>query len=187
MRQPERNLPLGILIALGVSTLIYLLVVLVALTGMPAGQLAASDAPLALLFEHATGKSPMLISGIGVLAVVNGALVQIIMAARVVYGMSSKGWLPRALGVVNPRTRTPLGATLTVTVIIILLALWFPLVQLAGATSFLVLAVFALINLALVALKLRRPRVAGVVPCPTWLPVAGAISCIGLLVAQFWS
>ena len=186
VQRPERNLPLGILIALGISTVIYLLVVLVALTGMPAEQLAGSDAPLALLFAHATGASPALISAIGLLAVVNGALVQIIMAARVFYGMSVKGWMPRALGVVNPRTRTPLRATLAVTVMVIMLALWIPLLGLAGATSFLVLTVFGLVNVALIALKRRRPRVSGVLPCPMWLPVAGAVTCFGLLMAQFW-
>lgn len=184
VERPERNLPLGILIALCVSTIIYLLVVLVAITSVPLETLAGSEAPLALVYEHATGRSPILISGIGLLAVINGALVQIIMAARIFYGMSAKGWLPRALGAVNPRTRTPVVATVCVTVIITVLALWFPLVGLASATSFLVLVVFGLVNLALIALKRRQPRVSGVIPCPLWVPVAGAIGSFGLLIAQ---
>jgi amino acid transporter len=106
------------------------------------------------------------------------------MAARIFYGMGVKGWLPRALGTVNARTKTPLLATLVVVVIIIGLALWFPLVHLAGATSFIVLTVFALINLALIALKRRQPRVAGVLPCPMWVPAAGAATSFGLLVTQ---
>ncbi len=185
VERPERNLPLGILIALCVSTVIYLLVVLVALTSVPMDLLAESKAPLALVYQHATGQSPIVISVIGLLAVINGALVQIIMAARIFYGMSAKGWLPRALGAINPRTRTPVTATIVVSVIVILLAVWFPLLHLAGATSFLVLAVFGLVNLALVALKRRQPSIAGVIPCPLWVPVAGALTSIGLLVAQF--
>jgi len=185
VERPERNLPLGILIALCVSTVIYLLVVLVALTSVPMERLAESKAPLALVYQHVTGRSPILISGIGLLAVINGALVQIIMAARIFYGMSAKGWLPRALGTINPTTRTPVTATVVVAVIIILLATWFPLVHLASATSFLVLAVFGLVNLALVALKRRQPRVVGVMPCPVWVPVAGAVTSFGLLFTQF--
>jgi APA family basic amino acid/polyamine antiporter len=185
VERPERNLPLGIVIALCVSTVIYLLVILVALTTVPMEQLAESKAPLALVYQHATGQSPIVISVIGLLAVINGALVQIIMAARVCYGMSTKGWLPRALGVINPRTRTPVTATILVSVIVILLAVWFPLVHLAGATSFLVLAVFGLVNIALVAIKLRQSSIAGVMPCPMWIPVAGALTSIGLLVTQF--
>ena len=184
VEHPERNLPLGILIALCVSTIIYLMVVLVAITSTPMEALAGSEAPLALVYEHATGRSPILISGIGLLAVVNGALVQIIMAARIFYGMSAKGWLPRALGAVNPRTRTPVVATVCVTVIVTVLALWFPLVDLASATSFLVLVVFGLVNLALIVLKRRQSRVSGVIPCPLWVPVAGAIGSFGLLIAQ---
>lgn len=184
VEHPERNLPFGILIALCVSTVIYLLVVLVALTSVPMEQLAESKAPLAVIFQQVTGRSPVIISGIGLLAVINGALVQIIMAARIFYGMGVRGWLPRALGTVNARTKTPLLATLVVVVIIIGLALWFPLVHLAAATSFIVLSVFALINLALIALKRRQPRVAGVLPCPMWVPAAGAATSFGLLMTQ---
>ncbi len=187
VEHPERNLPLGILIALCVSTVIYLLVVLVALTSVPMDQLAESKAPLALVYQHVTGQSPIIISVIGLLAVINGALVQIIMAARIFYGMSAKGWLPRAFGAINPRTRTPVTATIAVCVIVILLALWFPLVHLASTTSFLVLAVFGLVNIALVALKRRQSSIVGVMPCPLWVPVAGALTSIGLLVAQFLS
>ena len=184
VERPERNLPLGILIALCVSTIIYLLVVLVALTSVPMDALAESKAPLALVYEHATGRSPVLISGIGLLAVINGALVQIIMATRIFYGMSAKGWLPRALGAVNARTRTPVVATVCVTVIVTGLALWFPLVGLASATSFLVLVVFGLVNVALIVLKRRSRAVSGVIPCPLWVPVAGAIGSFGLVIAQ---
>ena len=184
VEHPERNLPLGILIALGVSTVIYLLVVLCSLTTVPMELLSGSEAPLALVYEHATGRAPVVISAIGLLAVVNGALVQIIMAARIFYGMSVNGWLPRALGVVYSRTRTPVMATVVVCAIVVTLALWFPLVHLAGTTSFLVLAVFGLVNLALVVLKRRQSRVVGVIPCPVWVPVAGAATSFGLLASQ---
>jgi len=187
VERPERNLPLGILIALCVSTVIYLLVILVALTSVPMGLLAGSKAPLALIYEHATGGSPVVISAIGMLAVVNGALVQIIMASRILYGMSVNGWLPPVLGAVNARTRTPVRATIVVTAVVVALALWFPLVHLASGTSFLVLSVFALVNLALVALKRRRPDVAGVLPCPIWIPITGAAASFGLLLAQLTS
>ena len=184
VERPERNLPLGILIALCVSTLIYLMVVLVALTSVPTEQLAASKAPLALVYAHVTGGSPVVISSIGLMAVINGALVQIIMAARILYGMSIKGWLPRGLGVVHPRTQTPVRATIVITVIVITLALWFPLLQLASAATFLILLVFGLVNLALVVLKRSRPRIAGVIPCPMWVPASGTVASFGLLAAQ---
>jgi amino acid transporter len=75
-------------------------------------------------------------------------------------------------------------ATVVVVVIIAGLALWFPLVDLASATSFLVLTVFGIVNLTLVVLKRRQPKAAGVLPCPMWVPMAGAAASFGLLVAQ---
>ena len=181
VEKPERNLPLGILIALIVSTLLYLPTVLVALLSVPAAELAASKAPLALVYERATHGAPTIIGVIGLLAVINGSLVQIIMASRIFYGMGINGWLPRILSVVHPRTRTPLIATVVVTGTVMALALWFPLITLAEGTSFLILTVFTLVNVALLRLKLREPRVVGVTPCPLWVPATGAVASFGLL------
>ena len=98
VKEPRRILPLAILITIGISTLLYLLVALVAVLALPPAELAQSRAPLALLYERATGSAPTLISLISMFAVVNGALIQIIMASRVLYGMSREGWLHGAFG-----------------------------------------------------------------------------------------
>ncbi|MDX1432841.1 MAG: APC family permease [Gammaproteobacteria bacterium] len=184
VERPERNLPLAIIIALVVATVLYVLVVLVALLSVPVTELAASDAPLALVYSRATGDVPAVIGIVGMLAVINGALVQMIMASRVLYGMGRNGWLPQTLAKVDARTRTPVTATLVATGAVILLALWVPLVGLASATSFLVLCVFTLINVALWRLKRVEPRVPGVSPCADWIPVVGAITSAGLLGAR---
>ena len=62
VKEPTRNLPLAILIAIGVSTLLYLLVALVAVLALPPAELAQSRAPLALIWERSTGSSPVVIS-----------------------------------------------------------------------------------------------------------------------------
>lgn len=184
VKRPERNLPRAILIAVGVSTLLYLLVALVAVLALPPAELAQTRAPLAVIYERSTGSAPTLISLISLFAVVNGALVQIIMGSRVFYGMSREGWLHRALGRVHVRTRTPLLATALVTALVLVLALWLPLVTLAKATSFIILIVFAIINLALVRIKLRSARPEGVRVYPLWVPVAGFISTAALVLFQ---
>lgn len=108
----------------------------------------------------------------------NGALIQIIMSSRVLYGMSREGWLPAMLGRVSPRTRTPLAATALVTAVVLALALGLPLVTLAQATSFVILIVFALVNLSLVRIKRREPRPPGIRMVPLAVPLAGfAASC----------
>jgi amino acid transporter len=184
-KDPVRDMPRAILLATVAATLLYVLVAFIAVLSLPPAELAASEAPLALLYARATGDPAVLISLIGIFAVVNGALIQIIMAARVLYGMSREGWIPAALGRVHRRTRTPLIATAAVAASVLVLALTIPLVELARATSFVILLVFVLVNLSLLRLKLRK-----VAPppsawrCPIWVPAAGAVVSLVLLAAQ---
>jgi APA family basic amino acid/polyamine antiporter len=184
VERPERNLPLGILVALVISTALYFVVVLAAELSVPAEVLARSDAPLALVYATVTGGSPVVISAIGLFAVVNGALIQLIMATRILYGMGARRWLPVYFSRVNPVTRTPLAATAVVSSIILVLALWVPLVGLAGATSALILAIFVIVSVALIRLKLRRPDPPGIKTIPMWIPMMGALSSALLLAVQ---
>lgn len=182
VKNPQRNLPLAIVIALIATTVIYVLIALVAVLAMTPEELARSDAPLASLIEHSGHQSVVSSIGlIGLVAVVNGALIQIIMASRVVYGMARDGIAPVMFATVYARTQTPIRATLAVTLVILLLALWLPLVKLAEATSFITLIVFALINLSLWWLKVRTPHPPGIVRYPLWVPITGFTLCIGLL------
>jgi amino acid transporter len=182
---PERNLPRAILLALLISSVLYLLVSLAAITAMPADRLAAVDAPLAVMYEYVTGREPLLITLISMLAVVNGALIQIIMASRVCYGMARQRWLPACFGQVYPRTQTPVMATLIVAVLVLLAALWFPIEALAKATSFFLLIVFALVNLSLWRLKrCRAIAESGAFCVPCWVPVTGFFASIAFVGLQ---
>lgn len=184
VKQPRRNLPLGILLALAFSTVLYLVVSLVAVMTVSPATLEASAAPLAAVYQQATGREPVLISLISLFAVINGALIQMIMASRVLYGMSRRRWLPAWLGAVNRRTRTPLIATAVVTCVIWLLATWLPLITLAKATSFSILIVFFLVNLALWRIKRRDPHPQGVRVFPVWVPVTGLLLTAGLVMFE---
>lgn len=184
VKDPQRTLPRAIVLALTLSTLLYLLVALAAVLTLPQATLARSSAPLAEMYARATGGAPVVISFISLFAVVNGALIQIIMGARVLYGMSREGWLPRHLGRVSPRTRTPLLATLAIAFAALVLALWLPLVTLAKTTSFLLLLVFALVNLSLLRVKARVPALEGVRTYPAWMPAAGLLLTLGLIAFQ---
>ncbi len=184
VKEPTRILPLAILLAIGISTTLYLLVALVAVLALPPAELSQSRAPLALIWERTTGSSPAAISLISLFAVVNGALIQIVMAARVFYGMSREGWLHAVFGRVHRRTRTPLVSTAVVTALVLVLALWLPIVTLAKATSFIILVVFAFINLALLRIKRRYPRPDGIRVYPMWVPVAGFLTTTGFVLFQ---
>ena len=187
VKNPHRNMPTAILIALGVSALIYILVAVVSVLSVDLQQLAESDAPLAFIFEQITGSNPVVITLFGMIAIINGALIQIIMASRILYGLSRQGWLHANLGKVHPITQTPLLAILLTCVIILLFALTSTLENLAENTSFVILIVFALVNLALLRIKRKEARsgevvAEGIRTVPYWIPVVGLVSSLGFVV-----
>lgn len=187
VKQPKRNLPIAIILVLIISTLLYITIALLAVLSLPPEELAMSDAPLALLYEQATGDSPTLITMISLFAVVNGALIQLIMASRILYGMSRLQWIPKIFGQVNRVTRTPLFATLVVVSIALALALWLPLITLAKLTSFITLVVFSLMNLILIVVKKRHPNPVNVKTYPPWLPWCGFIFSSIFVIYQLFS
>jgi amino acid transporter len=182
--EPQRTMPRAIIIALVIATLLYASVVLVAVLSVPPQQLAGSDAPLAMIYQAATGEQAWILGAISLLAVVNGALIQMIMASRVFYGMARKDWLPRWLATINPRTQTPLPATVLVTLLVLIFALVLDLVALASLTSSLILVVFALMNASLLRIRRRHPKPLGVRTFAAWIPWFGLLSSLALLFAQ---
>jgi len=183
VKQPEKNMPRGILMALVTACLLYFIVTLCALAAVPLQELAASKAPLVLVVEQNTTIPIALMASISIVAVVNGALLQIIMASRVLYGMGKKGMGPRFLAAVHPRTQTPLTATLLVGALVLSAALLAPLVTLAQATSGTILCIFTLVNLALLRLNWRDQRRNFLALA---IPACGAVICAVFLLMQFW-
>jgi len=182
---PWRTLPWSILISLLIAALLYMTIAAVCVLATPPDLLAQSGAPLAFVYQHATGADPVVLSAISIVAVVNGALIQIIMAARVCHGMSRRGWIPGLLGAVHPVTRTPVAATAVITLIILVLALWLPIETLAKTTSGTLLVVFALVNLALFRIKRRQVPVENGFIVPIWVPLAGFLVSLSFLFVQF--
>jgi len=181
-----RTMPRAIVITLVLTTLLYVAVALVSVLAVPPAELAASDAPLALVYERSTGQGTGAIAVIGVLAMVNGALIQVIMASRVLYGLAAQHWLPARIAYVHPRTRTPLVATAIAALAVAVLALGFGLGPLARTTSRLMLVIFALVNLALVFEKRRAPPPEGVTVFPVWVPAGGFVVTVGFAGFELW-
>ncbi len=178
--KPEKNLPAAILWALGAATLLYILVAITAIYALPISELIQSKAPLATIIQHA-GYSPAILGIIGSIAVINGALIQIIMASRVIYGMGKHAGAPKVLSKINPHSQTPIIATILVMVIVLVLALFLPLITLAKTTSFIILCVFASINLALVFIKIREKEKPHTTTYSIIMPVIGFITCLVLI------
>lgn len=181
VKNPLRNMPRAILLSLVLATVLYVLVLLSALLVLAPEQLAASSAPLADVFATATGLSPRILAGIGLAAIINGILVQLVMGSRILYGLASRGWIHRSLGKVDEKAQTPLLATAVTGGLIWICAVTVPLVRLAEFTSFLVLIVFGLVNVALVVIKRSRRARTGIFSVPMWVPAAGVLSAFGML------
>lgn len=181
---PQKTLARGIFITLILSLVIYILVVVAALAAVPVSEIAGTPAPLALVFSKTTGFSPLTITLIAIVATVNGIIVQIIMAARVLYGLANRGTLPAFLARVSRRTHTPVVATGVSTVIVLALALTFPITRLAEWTSVITLTVFIVVCAALIRIKRSGTLApAGTFIVPVWVPYCGIIACSGLLAA----
>ncbi len=173
VKDVTRVMPRAIVITLSVTLVLYVAVALVAVRSVPLAELAASKAPLALVFERSTGWSPVPISLIAVMATVNGALIQIVMATRVLYGLARQGQVPAVFGRINARTRTPILATIMVSGAVLILAMAFRTAPLAQATSFIVLTIFALVNLALWRIKRHGVAAPEAPNMPIWIPILG--------------
>jgi APA family basic amino acid/polyamine antiporter len=161
---------------------------LAAVTTVPIGELAGSSAPLALVYEQAAGKSPLFILSVSIAAIVNGTLIMMIMASRILYGMSRQQWLPARLSRVDTRTRTPLLTTCIITLLILGFSLWLPVATLAVTTTLVTLLVFFSVNLSALVIKLRERRTGReeteAVSYPVWIAAAGAVSSCGFILLQ---
>ncbi len=184
MKQPQRDLPRSILLTLAISTLLYVLVMWVALVVLGPDTLAGAKAPLAAVFEKLTGLPPKVMAAIAIVATLNGIIVSIILAARVAYGLALRGELPALFGRLSARTRTPAAGTALITLVTLVLALAVPLEGLAELSSHLTLAMFAAVNLALVLIKARETAPpAGVFVTPRAVPLIGFVATIAFAIA----
>lgn len=176
------TMPRAILITLSITTVLYVTVAAIAVLQVEPALLAESDAPLALVYDQAGG-NPDVLAFIAALAMVNGALVQLVMIPRVVYGLSKLGLVPSWAGAVSPRTHTPLRATIGAAVVIIILAIGLELEWLARLTSAVTMAIFISINAALIAIK-RSDGPTTTFQVPGWVPVVGITAATAMFVIE---
>jgi APA family basic amino acid/polyamine antiporter len=183
-RDPGITMPRAILISIAVSTLLYIAVAVAATFYVDLVQLADSGSPLVLMVSGNTW-AVNLVTLIGMVAITNGALTQIIMASRMLYGMAGRGLLPHFFRHVNSRTQTPSRNTWLVTLVIIGFALWLPVLTLAKLTSTVMLVIFAGVNLALIRIRHTQRGPATLTfkvwPWVPWLALAVNLYLLGYL------
>ena len=188
-QHPSRNYPRAIFGALLLAGVVYLLVTFTASMVVPTGTLAESSGPLLEVVK--TGPiaiPPKLFAAIALLAVSNGALINMIMASRIVYGMGDQGVVPTVFSTVQRGRRTPWVSILFTTIIAVLLLATIggndeALSMLGSTTVVLLLLAFIMVNISV--LVLRRDEVGHEhFRTPTVFPVLGAVVAAALLVYQ---
>ncbi|MFG6402828.1 APC family permease [Microbacterium sp. P04] len=184
VKDPTKNFPRALFAALATAGVVYVLVGLASAIALPAAELEASTGPLLQVVEASGAGIPSwLFSLIALIAVANGALLTMIMASRLTYGMAEQGLLPRALSRVLTKRRTPWVAILATTLVAMLLTLVGDLAVLAETVVLLLLFVFLSANVSV--LVLRRDRVDhSHFRVWTFVPVLGIGSCVLLMTQQ---
>lgn len=175
--RPERSYPIVLFAGLGVAGGIYLVVTIIASMAVPTGRLASSSgALLEVVRIGPLSVSSKVFSAIGLMALANGALINMIMASRLLYGMAREEVLPTSLGYLS-RRGTPVVSIAFTTLIAVGLILTGDLGTLADTTVVLLLAVFVVVNVS--ALLLRREEVShDHFEVPRLLPVGGIAACL---------
>lgn len=190
VKQPHSTLPRALLFSLLIASAIYLLVALVAVSVIPAAELARSNQPLVDVVKKAAPWFPsQLFSVISLLAVCNTALLNFLMGSRLIYGLAHLKVLPSFLDQVNAKTKTPTRAVALVYVIALLLAVSDDVSTLARATSLLLLLVFVSMNVSLIRIKWKGTKKHKYFDVPVIVPALGALACMALLVngkAEDW-
>lgn len=184
VKTPERTVPRAILLSLLITSVLYALVTFAAVRAVPMDKLSVSEQPLALVWSEGRGTSAAFLSLIAVAAALNGVLAQIVMASRVLFGLGKRNPALEMFYHAHPRFGTPVFATLIVGAAVIIGALFLDVADLAEATSAILLAVFATVNLALIVLKRRVPEAPFRVPMA--VPVFGLIASLAALTALFF-
>jgi APA family basic amino acid/polyamine antiporter len=176
-KDPVRIFPKVMLTGIIVTGLIYVLVSVSAISLVPAAELGEGDTPLLKVVEAGAPGFPIgIFAFITMFAVANSALINMLMASRLLYGMANERVLPAPLGRVHLTRRTPWIAILFTTALAFGLIWFADLAALGGTTSLLLLCVFTVVNVAV--LVLRRDRVDHKhFRAPTVVPVVGALLC----------
>jgi basic amino acid/polyamine antiporter, APA family len=181
---PVRMLPIALIAGLGIAGLLYVVVSFTAAMVVDAATLSKSSGPLLEVVKAGPiSIPPRLFSAIALMAVANTALINMIMASRLLYGMAEQGVMPRVLGWTHRTRQTPWVAIVFTTLLALVLVITGDVGELANTTVLLLLVSFTLVNISV--LVLRRERVGHRhLVVPSWVPVLGALTCL-VLMTQF--
>ena len=185
VKNPRRNLPLAIIFALVVVASLYVAVAIVAVAAQPAADFEGQEAGLSAILEDVTGSTwPATVLAAGaVISIFSVTLVVIYGQTRILFAMGRDGMLPPLFHKLNPRTLTPVPATIIVAVVISLLAGVLPIDFLAEMTSIGTLVAFLVVSIGVIVLRQTQPGLPRGFKVPLYplLPILSVAGCIWII------
>jgi APA family basic amino acid/polyamine antiporter len=182
VRNPRRNLPLAILIALTVVTTLYIAVALVAVAAQPVAGFEGQEAGLAAILEDVTGSTwlaTVLAAG-AVISIFSVTLVTLYGQTRILFAMGRDGMIPPLFHRLNPRTLTPVPTTIIVALVVSVLAGVFPIDFLAEMTSIGTLVAFLVVSVGVMVLRRSAPDLPRGFRVPLY-PLTPILSIVGTI------
>jgi basic amino acid/polyamine antiporter, APA family len=185
VKNPRRNLPLAIIFALITVTTLYVLVAIIAVAAQPVVEFEGQEAGLAAILEDVTGSTwPATVLAAGaVISIFSVTLVVIYGQTRILFAMSRDGMIPRFFHRLNPRTLTPVPATIFVAVILSILAGVVPIDFLFEMTSIGTLVAFMIVSIGVIVLRVTAPDLPRGFRVPLYpvLPILSVIGCLWII------
>lgn len=185
VKNPQKDLPKGIIGSLIVCTVLYIVVSFL-LTGIvPYYSLKNTSAPVAYALEqigYSWGASLVSVGAIcGITSVI---IVMTYGASRIIFAMSRDGLLPKKIGAVNHKTKTPVASTFLIGISTALIAGFLPLDVVSELTNIGTLAAFIIVSIGVIVLRKRRPELKRSFRCPfvPVLPIISALTCFFLMI-----
>jgi basic amino acid/polyamine antiporter, APA family len=185
VKNPRRNLPLAIILALLIVTSLYVAVAVVAVAAQPTGEFKGQEAGLAAILEKVTGSTwPATVLAAGaVISIFSVTLVTIYGQTRILFAMGRDGMVPALFHRLNPRTLSPVPATIVVAVVLSLLAGVLPIDFLAEMTSIGTLVAFLVVSIGVIVLRQTQPDLPRGFRVPLYplVPVLSIAGCIWII------
>ncbi|MDH5482152.1 MAG: amino acid permease [Candidatus Bathyarchaeota archaeon] len=177
IKDPKHNVPRAIILSLAISTIVYILVGIVAVGLVGAQQLAQSNSPLKdAISQTGTGAAVYIVSLGGLLATASVLLTSILGVSRMAYAMARRKDLPQALGALHKKYYTPYNSLWIIGVLMTLLVLFIDLTRVVAISTFALLFYYTLANVSALRMKTENRKY------PRVVPAIGAATCLALLI-----
>ncbi|MFE9999961.1 amino acid permease [Streptomyces avermitilis] len=190
-RNPRRDIPIAILVCLGLATLLYCAVALAAIGAIGGGQVGGRPAALSYVVNEVTGSTAggAVIAFGAVVAIASVVLAVMYGQTRILMSMARDGLVPRVFERVSPKTSTPVTGTLLVALVFAVPAAFASLDAVVNLCTIGTLAIMAVVNVTVIALRRREPGLTRSFRVPLYpvIPVLGVGFCLYLMYETGWT